>query len=100
MRVERIGLEHHRSITPLGTHAVDDPAGDRNRAGALCFETGQNPEQSRLAATGRAEKRQKLAVGDLQGDIVQDVDGAEALRDAVERDTCDVTAAGERFFVP
>src|SRR5262249_5295457 len=68
---------------PLRGLAVD---GDRARA--RLDDVADDPEQGRLAAAGRADQRDELALTDLQVDVLQrdDAAAAERLRDALDRD--------------
>ena len=71
MRVERVALEHHGDVALLGPQRVDDPAVDRDLAGGDLLEAGEHAQQRRLAAAGRADEDDELAVADLDGDAVQ-----------------------------
>ena len=49
-------------------------------------ETGDHPEERRLAAAARAEQGQELAVPDLEAQLAHGGDGAVPLRHALDRD--------------
>ena len=87
VRVQRVGLEHHRDVAVLRGDVVDDPRADRDRARRRVLEPRDHPQRRRLAGARRPDQDRELAVGDLE---VQPVHGARAvrehLRDAVERD--------------
>ena len=51
-------------------------------AGRDRLQPGDHPEQRGLAAAGRADEDDELAVLDVKVDAVDDLDGAEALDDA------------------
>ena len=67
-----------RPRSAAGT-VVDHLAVDGKFAAGRLFEPGDHPQQRRLAAAGRADEDDELAVGDLQIDAVEDVDRAERL---------------------
>ena len=51
-------------------------------ARGLLLEPGDDAQQRRLAAAGRADEDDELAVGDIEVDALEDVDLAEGLLDA------------------
>ena len=64
MGVERVVLEDHRDVTVLRRQRVDDLAADPNGPVRDRLEAGDHPQRSRLAAAGRADEDDELAVGD------------------------------------
>jgi hypothetical protein len=42
VRIQRVGLEHHRDVALLGRHRVHDPAIDRDRPGADRLQTREH----------------------------------------------------------
>ncbi len=50
------------------------------------LEPGDHPQRGRLAAARRAEQHEELAVGDLERQVVDRDDVAEALGHMVEHD--------------
>src|SRR5438105_4496730 len=50
------------------------------------LEAGCHRPRRRLAATGRAEQREELALGDREADVIDCSDPSEALADALEGD--------------
>ena len=84
--IQRVGLEHHRQIPLVGRDArhvasVDDDASARRR-----LEPGNQPEHRALAAAGRADEHQQLAVADLERQIAhRDTAVREDFGDALER---------------
>ena len=86
MRIERVGLEDHRQAA-LGRRHVDDvDAVDEDLAGGHVLQAGDQAKQRGLAAAGRTDEDDERAVVDLEIDIVDDVNAAEALVDALELD--------------
>ena len=84
MRIERVGLEHHGDVAVARRQVVDAPAADVDFAAVVPFQPGDDAQQGGLAAARGAEQRQELAVGDVERDIVEDVDRAEFLGDFVQ----------------
>ena len=74
MRPERVALEYHRHVAPLGRNRVgrrgNQPVANENLAGTRIDESGQEPQRCGLAAAGRPEQANKLAVLDGERDIV------------------------------
>src|SRR5207249_5546762 len=64
----------------------DVAVADQDLAGGHVLEARDHAEQRRLAAAGRADEDQELAVLDLQGDLVDRPYGAERLRHTLEPD--------------
>src|SRR5262245_19262205 len=62
MRVERIVLEHHRDVALPRRQVVDHPAADSDVTRGGLVEAGQQTQGGALAASGRADKDQELAV--------------------------------------
>src|SRR5690606_23267113 len=76
VRPDRVALEDHRHVAPLGRQAGlgrgDDLVADRDRAAGGREESGHHPQRGGLAAARGAEQRDQLAFLDRQ---VQVVDG-------------------------
>jgi hypothetical protein len=53
-------------------------------AGVRPLEAGDQPQQRRLAATGRSEQRKKLAFINVEGQMIDDGGGAEALGQSLD----------------
>ena len=83
-RVEGIGLEHHRDVAVLGMHVVDVALADEDIAARARLEPGDDREQRGLAAARGPEQDQEAAVLELDVDVVEHLDGAEALADALD----------------
>ena len=103
---ERHVLEH-RHVTEQGVVLEDESdtpvaraaggrvlAGQQHRSGIAVVQAGDNPQQRRLARAGRPEQRHELAGGDLQADVVQRDEAAEALRYAADFDTHSLDSTG------
>ena len=65
----------------FGAQIVDDAPVDQDVAGADRLEPGDHVEKRRLAAAGRAEQDEKLAVVGRQADVGERRVDAELLRD-------------------
>ena len=76
MRIERVGLEHHGDVAVLRRDVVDQPLADADLAAGDLLQPGDHAQQGRLAAAGRADQHDELAVGDLEIDAVQDAAAA------------------------
>ena len=87
MRIERVGLEHHRDAALGRRHLVHDPAADPEHAGGDVLEAGDHPQQRGLAAAGGADEDDELAVVDREIDAADDLDPAEMLLDVAEGET-------------
>ena len=68
VRIERVVLEHHGDIAIGRIDIVDEPVADLDFARGDVFQAGDHPQQGRLAAAGRTDKHDELAVGDIDGD--------------------------------
>ena len=69
MRVERIGLEHHRDLALRGLEIVDAALADENVARGHAVEPGDHAQQRRLAAAGRADQHDEFALADREIDV-------------------------------
>ncbi len=70
MRVERVGLEHHRDVTVLRRLLVDPFATDAQLARGDVLEAGDHVERGRLSAAGGADQDDELAVGDRDREVL------------------------------
>ena len=87
VRVERIGLEHHRDVALARREIVGEVAVDPKFAVGDFLEPRDHAQRRRLAAARRPDKHQELAIGDgeverIHGDLAVVV----TLGDAVEYD--------------
>ena len=86
MREERVGLEHHVDRPPVGRHAGEVGPAENDPPGARCLEAGEEPHQGGLAAAGRPEQAEELALEDVERQVVDRRGRTEALRHALEAD--------------
>ena len=65
---------------------IDHPhrAGALDAAGGRLIEAGEDVQERRLAAAGRADHRDELALANRQRDVLQRFDGAEGAGDGFE----------------
>ena len=85
-REERIALEHDADVPLLDGDMGDIPIADEHLPLRRLDEAGDGAERRGLAAAGRAEKCEKLALPDVDVDIVQRGEVAEFDDDVVEPD--------------
>ena len=69
-----------------GRDVVDDPVADQDPPLGHVLEPGEHPQRRRLAAAGRADEHEQLALGDLEREVVDGDRAVEALRHVVEAD--------------
>ena len=81
VRVERVGLEHHRHAARRRQQVVAALAVDVDLAGGDLLEAGDHAQQRGLAAAGRADEDGEGAVVDGEVDAVDDFERLEALPD-------------------
>ena len=74
VREQAVGLEDHAHVAAVGRHVGDVLAVDDDPAAVRLVEPGQRAQRGRLAAAGRAEQRDQLPRGDLQGETVEGAD--------------------------
>jgi hypothetical protein len=82
--VEGVVLEDHREVPLLRRHLVHQPVADVDPAGARLLQPGGDAQRGGLAAAGRPQEDEELAVLDLQRQLIQRDDAAEPLADLVE----------------
>jgi hypothetical protein len=70
VRVERVVLEHHRDVPVARREVGHLPRADADGSHVDVFEPGQHPQAGGLAAAGRPDEDQELAVGDLEVQLV------------------------------
>src|SRR5262249_35091200 len=66
--------------------AVHEPVADQDAAVGEVVEPGEHPERRRLPAARGTDEHEELAVGDVDGELVDGGRVSEALGDVVERD--------------
>src|SRR5713101_476389 len=77
VREERVRLEHHSHVALVGRDVRDVLAVDDDPSVVGPVEAGDEAERGRLAAAGRAEQREELALPQLDLDSVERLDAAE-----------------------
>ena len=87
MREQRVALEHHVDRPPVRRHAGDVLAVEQDAALVGRLEAGEHAQQRGLAAAGRAEQREELALVDVERHAVDGGEAAEALGDAARSAT-------------
>ena len=78
---ERVGLEHHVDRPLIGRQAAHILAIDEDAPRGRRLEAGQHAQQGGLAAAGAAQQAEQLAPIDLDVDVVDRGELAEALED-------------------
>jgi len=66
VRVQGVVLENHRDVALARRSVVDHATVDRDRARTRRLQPGDHPQQRRLAAAGRPDQHQQLAVGNIE----------------------------------
>ena len=84
VREERVALEDRVHAAPVRRQRRDLDAVEEDATPVGPLETGEHAQQRRLAAAARAEQREELALLDVEGNAVDRLQRAEALRDAIE----------------
>ena len=90
MRKQRVALEHHVDRPPIGRHLREIDAVEQDAAGIRLVEAGDHAQQGRLAAAGRTQQRKELALVDVERQLV---DGGEAAEAACAGPRCAAAAA-------
>jgi hypothetical protein len=70
VRVEGVGLEDHGDVALAWREVGDLAAADLDAAVRRLLEAGDDAQERRLAAAGRADEHHELAVGDPERDVV------------------------------
>src|SRR5687768_1325397 len=84
MRIKRVTLKHHRKVAMLCLHLVNSFFVDVYVPGRDDFETRQHAQRRRLSAPGWPKQDDKLAVGDLQRQIVHNTRVAKCFRNILK----------------
>ncbi|EAR50929.1 hypothetical protein OG2516_13691 [Oceanicola granulosus HTCC2516] len=82
VRVERVGLEHHRDVAVARGDVVHPPPADGELARTDRLEAGDHAQQGGLAAARRPDQHDELPVRHLEVDVAQHLGAAVGLRDA------------------
>jgi len=72
VREQREVLEHQPEAALMDRHARQVAPVERHRSRVGCFQSGDDAQQRRLAAAGRAEQADDLAGVGVERDIVED----------------------------
>ena len=90
VRVQSIVLEHHGDVAILRLHRGDVLATDEDAALVDLFEAGEHTEGGRLAATGRTDEHEELAILDIEIQVIHRrlVVARVDTRDVIENDFC------------
>ena len=86
MREEREVLKRHADAAMLGLEIGDVAIADADPAGIRLVDAGDQAQQHRLAAAGRAEDDDGLAARHLERQPLEDDVALEALADRGERE--------------
>ena len=86
VRVEGVILEDHGDVPVFGRDGVDQPVADVDVSVGDFFESGDHPQGSGLAAAGRADQHHKLAVLDVERQVLNGDGLVEALDEMCEGD--------------
>src|SRR5439155_22530852 len=84
VREERVGLEDDAEVALRGRERRDVAPSLLDAPLRLQVEAGDGAEEGRLAAPGRSDEADELAVGDLERDAVEGGERPEALRQALD----------------
>ena len=77
VRIERIGLKHHRKLA-LGRWLAGDVIAINQDLAIGCFDKTRNQaQQGRFATAGRADKNHQLTFIDLKVDALDDINPAK-----------------------
>ena len=93
---QRIVLKHHADSTSLGRQAGDLVTADVDAAGVQRGQPCDGPQQGRLAAAGRPQQGDELAMLDIGVDVGEHRGLAEALGQPPQRDRIAVFLAAWR----
>src|SRR3954453_24045931 len=81
MRIEGVVLKHHRDITVFRRDKIHNTVADHNLTAGRRFESCDHHEQCRLTAPRGSEQYEKLAVVNIERNIIDCSDLAEELVD-------------------
>ena len=81
VRVERIGLEDHRHAAAGGHDIIHHLIADQHFTLADLFQTGNHAQQRRFSTAGRTDENGKLAIFNIEIDLVQRHRAAEPFGD-------------------
>ena len=82
VRVQRVGLEHHRNVAVAGGNAGHLAVADVDRAARNLLQPRDGPQKRGLAAARRADENREFAIRNVQRDGMQRLCAAVELVDA------------------
>ena len=85
MRKERVLLEDRVHVATMGRNVGDVFAAEKDGALVGDFEARHDPQERRLAATGRSEEGDELSLRDVERHAVDGDRVAEPLDDVLQR---------------
>ncbi len=86
VRIERIGLEHHRDVAIFRQHFGDIALTDMHASRARSLQPRQDAKRRCLSRTGRSQQHKELPRLDLEIELLQHFHAAEALLHGVKLD--------------
>src|SRR4029079_18834211 len=86
VRIERVGLEHHRQSAFRGGLIDGIDAVDHDLAAGRVLEPGNEAQERRLPAAGRSDEDDELAIKDFKTGAGDDDNIAEPLLDVLQDD--------------
>ncbi len=100
VRPDRVVLEHHAHLAPLGRDRGlgrgEQRPGDPDLAGVGHEEAREQAQRRGLAAAGRAEQRHELLLLDREAHVLEDLLAAEALAQPLDDDVRHCALLGHR----
>src|SRR6185295_5280946 len=102
VRIERVGLEHHRQAAFRGGQLRDVIAIDDDASGADILESGDQAKQRRLSAPRRPDEDDEGAILDIEINARDDGRTAECLADPFEPNAahCDPSSTCRYLTAP
>jgi len=86
MRVERVVLEHHGDVPVFRRHVIHQLVADVDFPRGGFLKSGDHAQRRALAAAGRADQDNELAVGDVEIDALYRRGAVKSLDNIAERD--------------
>jgi hypothetical protein len=80
VRIKRVALKDKGNIAIARRQVLDMFAAQQNLAGTGLLKPGNQPQDRRFAAARRTKQNTKLAIADLEGNVLENLLGAELLR--------------------
>src|SRR5688572_28501704 len=88
MRIKRIALKHHRDIAIFRSHIIYDAITNIDATVTDFFQTGEHTKAGGFTAARWSDKYEKLFIGDLNIQIVNDDLIAIPLINVIKRYAC------------